>query len=230
MKKRLIILFFLLFINIGLFSKEHAIVHTTEMSSNVNEEKIVKFSLKFQISEAAIRLAIKGYEKLMELGQINNSAYLTIVDFSKPSNTERFYVIDMLKEQLIIKTLVAHGKNSGTLIPKEFSNKIASLKSSLGFYITGGTYLGKHGTSLILEGVEKGINDQAKNRAIVLHGANYVSNEIVSDGHSPIGRSFGCPAVPNNKVKSIIATIKGGTCLFVYAPNWEYTQKTLLAK
>jgi hypothetical protein len=200
------------------------------MSSNDNEEKIVNFSLKFHISEAAIRLAIKGYEKLMELGQINNRAYLTIVDFSKPSNTERFYVIDMLKEQLIIKTLVAHGKNSGTLIPKEFSNKMASLKSSLGFYITGGTYLGKHGTSLILEGVEKGINDQAKNRAIVLHGANYVSNDIVSDGHSPIGRSFGCPAVPNNKVKSIIATIKGGTCLFVYAPNSEYTQKTLLAK
>ena len=230
MKKRLIILSLLLFINIGLFSKESAIVNTAEMSSNFNEERIANLSQKFHISEAAIRLSIKGYEKLKQLGQINNSAYLTIVDFSKPSNTERFYVIDMIKEQLIIKTLVAHGKNSGTLIPREFSNKIASLKSSLGFYVTGGTYLGKHGTSLILDGVEKGINDQAKNRAIVLHGANYVNKDIVSDGHTPIGRSFGCPAVPNNQVKSIIATIKGGSCLFVYAPNSEYTQKSHLAK
>jgi hypothetical protein len=230
MKKRLIILSLLLFINIGLFSKDTAIVNTTEMSSNDNEERIANLSQKFHISEAAIRFAIKGYEKLKQLGQINNSAYLTIVDFSKPSNTERFYVIDMIKEQLIIKTLVAHGKNSGTLIPREFSNKIASLKSSLGFYVTGGTYLGKHGTSLILDGVEKGINDQAKNRAIVLHGANYVNNDIVRDGHTPIGRSFGCPAVPNNQVKTIIATIKGGSCLFVYAPNSEYTQKSHLAK
>jgi len=227
---RLIILLFLLFTNIGLYSKGHAIENATEMSSNDNEVRITFLSQKFNISKDAFSLAIKGYEKLKQLGQINNSVYLTIVDFSKPSNTERFYVIDMLKEQVIIKTLVAHGKNSGTLIPSEFSNKMKSLKSSLGFYVTGNTYRGKHGTSLILDGVEKGINDQAKNRAIVLHGANYVSNNLVSDGLTPIGRSFGCPAVPNNKVKSIIATIKGGTCMFVYAPNSEYAQKSMLAK
>ncbi len=230
MKKRLIILSLLLFINMGLFSKNHSVIHTTEMSLIDNEDRIANLAQKFNINKAAISIAIKGYEKLRELGQISNSMYLTIVDFSKPSNTERFYVIDMLKEQLIIKTLVAHGKNSGTLIPSEFSNKISSLKSSLGFYVTGGTYLGKHGTSLILDGVEKGINDQAKNRAIVLHGANYVSSNMISDGQTPIGRSFGCPAVPNNKVKSIIATIKGGTCMFVYAPNSEYAQKSMLAK
>jgi hypothetical protein len=214
----------------GLFSKNHAVDHTSEMSLHVNEDRIAYLSQKFNINKAAISLAIKGYEKLRELGQISNSMYLTIVDFSKPSNTERFYVIDMLKEQLVIKTLVAHGKNSGTLIPSEFSNKISSLKSSLGFYVTGNTYRGKHGTSLILDGVEKGINDQAKNRAIVLHGANYVSSNMINDGNTPIGRSFGCPAVPNNKVKSIIATIKGGTCMFVYAPNTEYAQKSMLAK
>jgi hypothetical protein len=230
MKKRLIILTLLLFINIGLFSNNHAVDHTTEMSLHVNEDRIAYLSQKFNINKAAISLAIKGYEKLRELGKISNSMYLTIVDFSKPSNTERFYVIDMLKEQLVIKTLVAHGKNSGTLIPSEFSNKISSLKSSLGFYVTGNTYRGKHGTSLILDGVEKGINDQAKNRAIVLHGANYVSSNMINDGNTPIGRSFGCPAVPNNKVKSIIATIKGGTCMFVYAPNTEYAQKSMLAK
>ena len=230
MKKRLIILSILLFINMGLFSKNHAVVHATEMSMHDNEDRIAYLSQKFNINKSAIRLAIKGYEKLRELGQISNSMYLTIVDFSKPSNTERLYVIDMLREQVVIKTLVAHGKNSGTLIASEFSNKISSLKSSLGFYVTGNTYRGKHGTSLILDGVEKGINDQAKNRAIVLHGANYVSSDLIGDDHTPIGRSFGCPAVPNNKVKSIIATIKGGTCMFVYAPNSEYAQKSLLAK
>lgn len=214
----------------GLFSKNHTVVHTSAASLYDNEDRIAYLSQKFNINKAAISLAIKGYEKLRELGQISNSMYLTIVDFSKPSNTERFYVIDMLKEQLVIKTLVAHGKNSGALIPSEFSNKMSSLKSSLGFYVTGNTYRGKHGTSLILDGVEKGINDQAKNRAIVLHGANYVSSNLVSDGQTPIGRSFGCPAVPNNKVKSIIATIKGGTCMFVYAPNSEYAQKSMLAK
>lgn len=214
----------------GLFSKNHTVVHTSAASLYDNEDRIAYLSQKFNINKAAISLAIKGYEKLRELGQISNSMYLTIVDFSKPSNTERFYVIDMLKEQLVIKTLVAHGKNSGALIPSEFSNKMSSLKSSLGFYVTGNTYRGKHGTSLILDGVEKGINDQAKNRAIVLHGANYVSSNLVSDGQTPIGRSFGCPAVPNNIVKSIIATIKGGTCMFVYAPNSEYAQKSMLAK
>lgn len=224
MKKRSIILFFLLFINIGLFSKQPII------PSNDNEGRVTYLSKKFDINEAAVRLALKGYEKLKELGQINNRKYLTIVDYSKPSNTERFYVIDMLLEQVIIKTLVAHGKNSGNLIPVNFSNKIASLKSSLGFYVTGNTYSGKHGTSLILDGVEQGINDQAKNRAIVIHGANYVNDDLISDGRSPIGRSFGCPAVPNNKVKNIITTIKGGSCLFVYAPNLEYTQKSILAK
>lgn len=224
MKKRLIILFILLFINIGLFSNQPII------PSNDNEVRVSYLSKKFDINEVAVRLAIKGYEKLKQLGQINNSKYLTIVDYSKPSNTERFYVIDMLLEQVIIKTLVAHGKNSGNLIPINFSNKIASLKSSLGFYVTGNTYSGKHGTSLILDGVEQGINDQAKNRAIVIHGANYVNDDLISDGRSRIGRSFGCPAVPNNKVKNIIATIKGGSCLFVYAPNLEYTQKSILAK
>ena len=214
----------------GLFSKNHAVGHATEMSMHDNEDRIAYLSQKFNINKSAIRLAIKGYERLRELGQISNSMYLTIVDFSKPSNTERFYVIDMLREQVVIKTLVAHGKNSGTLIASEFSNKISSLKSSLGFYVTGNTYRGKHGTSLILDGVEKGINDQAKNRAIVLHGANYVSSNLIGDDHTPIGRSFGCPAVPNNKVKSIIATIKGGTCMFVYAPNSEYAQQSLLAK
>lgn len=230
MKKRLTILFLLLLLNIGLFSN-HPSTNSIGTPNSIGEEEMyANWSQQFHINLEAIKLGIKGYKKLIALGQINNSKYLTIVDFSKPSNAERLFIIDMLSQQVILKTLVAHGKNSGTLMANAFSNKMSSLKSSLGFYLTGNTYQGKHGTSLVLDGVEQGINDQAKSRAIVLHGADYVSNRFSGDDKNPIGRSFGCPAVPNNQVKSIISIIKGGTCLFVYAPNLEYTQKSMLAK
>ena len=193
------------------------------------DEKVMSLAAKLDIGLDALRMAMKGYETLKENGTISNSQYLTIVDYSKPSNTNRFYVIDMFSEQLVIKSLVAHGKNSGTIIPTIFSNKDASLKSSLGFFVTGSTYKGKHGTSLQLEGVEQGINDHAKNRAIVIHGAKYVSDQIVQEGGS-IGRSFGCPAVPNEQVATIIATIKEGACLFIYAPDKIYLEHSLLIK
>jgi hypothetical protein len=180
------------------------------------------------INKEALRLAINGYTKLKEQGRISNSRYLTIIDFSKPSNTNRFFVIDMQQEALFFQTLVAHGKNSGTLFAKTFSNKDASFKSSLGFYITGNIYNGKHGSSLELEGLEKGINDHAMKRAIVLHGANYVS-EYVAKQQGFIGRSLGCPAVPNDHVSTIINAIQGASCLFVYAPNKAYLQKSLMA-
>jgi hypothetical protein len=111
----------------------------------------------------------------------------------------------------------------------QFSNRYASFQSSLGFYITGGIYKGKHGASLILEGIEKGINDQAKDRAIVIHGADYVSNQLIKQ-QGYIGRSLGCPAVPNNQVVEIINTIKGASCLFVYAPTNQYLIQSQLVK
>ena len=176
----------------------------------------------------AIRLAVKGYEKLKELGRIGNMRYLTIADFSKPSSEERLFVIDMLLEQIVIKTLVAHGRNSGTLFANSFSNKNESHQSSLGFYLTGNAYVGKHGSSLELNGVEEGINDQAKNRAIVIHGADYVSNEFIKQ-QGYIGRSLGCPAVPNNKIMEIINTIQGASCMFIYAPNKAYLSKSVFS-
>ena len=153
--------------------------------------------------------------------------YLTIADFGKPSNEERFYIIDMQNQVMLMQTLVAHGRNSGILFAKSFSNKSASFQSSLGFYVTGNPYNGKHGTSLELNGVEQGINDQAKQRAIVIHGADYVSKNFVkTQGYA--GRSLGCPAVPNKEVKAIIQAIKGASCLFVYAPNSNYLKKSAL--
>lgn len=182
---------------------------------------------KLNINSEAVRLAITGYEKLKQLGKLTNMRYLTIADFGKPSNEERFYIIDMQNQVMLMQTLVAHGRNSGILFAKSFSNKSASFQSSLGFYVTGNPYNGKHGTSLELNGVEQGINDQAKQRAIVIHGADYVSKNFVkTQGYA--GRSLGCPAVPNKEVKAIIQAIKGASCLFVYAPNSNYLKKSAL--
>ena len=196
--------------------------------TNGIEEKVMHLTDKLSINNEAIRLAVKGYERLKNLGRIENLRYLTIADFSKPSSEERLYVIDMLLEKIVIQTLVAHGRNSGTLFANTFSNKNESHQSSLGFYVTGNPYKGKHGNSLELNGVEEGINDHAKNRAIVIHGADYVSqNFIKQQGY--IGRSLGCPAVPNNKVMDIIEAIQGASCLFIYAPSKDYFKKSVLS-
>jgi len=193
------------------------------------DDKALLLSEKLNINSEAFKLAIKGFEKLKEQGRISNVRFLTIIDYSKPSNEQRLYVVDMVAEEVIIKTLVAHGKNSGWLYANNFSNRNASFQSSLGFYVTGNIFYGKHGTTLELEGMEEGINDQAKHRAIVLHGADYVSEELVRQ-QGFIGRSLGCPAVPYYKVHEIIETIQGASCMFVYAPSKDYIDKSQLTK
>lgn len=196
-------------------------------SSNEFVLNAMHLSNKFNINGEAVRFAIIGYEKLKEQGRLVNQRYLTIADFSKPSSEERLYIIDMESEEMVIQTLVAHGKNSGTLFAKIFSNKNSSNQSSLGFYITGNIYQGKHGRSLSLNGVENGINDMAAQRAIVLHGAGYVSKSAIQQmGY--LGRSQGCPAVPQNQVQHIINTIQGESCLFIYAPDKNYQKQSKL--
>ena len=194
-----------------------------------NEPAITNIDLaeKLHINTNAFVLAIKGYEKLKQLGQLTNQRYLTIADMSMASSHPRLYIIDMEKQVLLLQTFVSHGKNSGLLFAEEFSNLVGSFKSSLGFYITGKPYQGKHGTSLVLKGVESGINDKAEERAIVLHGAEYANQGFVKQ-QGYLGRSLGCPAVPNNQVKEIIQAIQGASCLFVYAPNKQYLQKSSL--
>lgn len=194
---------------------------------NAIELKAASLSEKLNINGEAVRLAITGYEKLKQLGRLSNLRYLTIADFSMPSSEERFYIIDMEQQVMWMQTLVAHGRNSGKLFANTFSNKNASNQSSLGFYITGNPYTGKHGNTLELNGVEAGINDNARDRAIVLHGAAYVSKEFIK-AQGYIGRSLGCPAVPDFQVNSIIKAIKGASCLFVYAPNKQYLKQSSL--
>ncbi len=193
--------------------------------SNEVEAKVLQLSQKLNINTQALRLALNGYEKLKSLGRISNLRFLTIADFSKPSNENRLYVIDLFLEQVVVQTLVAHGKKSGTLFANIFSNKTSSHKSSLGFYVTGNIYNGRNGASLELNGMESGINDHAKNRSIVIHGADYVSNRYIQQ-QGYIGRSQGCPAVPNDQLNNIIDAIQGASCMFVYAPNKAYLQKS----
>jgi hypothetical protein len=180
---------------------------------------------KISINTKAFELAIKGYEKLKKLGKLSNHRYLTIADMSRASSEPRLFILDMEKQVLVLQTFVAHGRNSGMLFAKNFSNKIGSFQSSLGFYITGSAYQGKHGKSLVLKGVESGINDNAEERAIVLHGASYANKGFVNQ-QGYLGRSLGCPAVPEKEVESIIKTIQGASCLFVYAADNSYLNKS----
>ena len=175
------------------------------------------------LNRKAFELAQQGYEKLREQGALINDNIISIIDFSLPSTEKRLYVVDLKNYQVLYKTYVAHGKNSGGLMANSFSNKPSSNKSSLGFYKTLGTYTGKHGYSLKLQGLERGINDNAYQRAIVMHGADYVSpNYIPKLGY--IGRSQGCPAVASKEATPIINAIKDGSCLFIYSPNSVYQQ------
>lgn len=167
--------------------------------------------------------AMKGYEKLKQKEKFNH--ILTIIDFSLSSNKKRMWVINLETKKVLFHDLVAHGKNSGNEFAKQFSNIPKSNKSSLGFYKTEGTYHGKHGYSLNLMGLEKGINNNAKQRRIVMHGAAYVSKEF-AEKYGRLGRSFGCPSIPMSIYKQVIDAIKGGSCLFIYHPNKEYWEKT----
>ena len=188
---------------------------------------VAALSSKFNISIEALQNAVKVYQQLKLAGQLNNQQFLTIADFSKPSSEKRLFIINMEKMELVFKSLVAHGRNSGTLMAEKFSNKMESYQSSMGFFITGNVYKGKHGMSLQLEGIEAGINDKAKQRAIVIHGADYVNEQLIKK-QGYIGRSLGCPAVPNNQVKDIIETIKGSSLFYIHTPDKSYLQKSNL--
>jgi L,D-transpeptidase catalytic domain len=191
---------------------------------NPEEAETVYNTINLQhygLSREAFEYSWKGYQKLVERKTITRSDYLTICDFSQSSKQKRLYIINVPDKKLIINTYVAHGKNSGEEFATKFSNIPESLQSSLGFYITAGTYMNQHGLSLRLEGVDPGYNDKALDRGIVMHGAEYVDESREKAGIF-MGRSWGCPAVPQKESANIIITIKNGTCLFIYHPSRNY--------
>ncbi|RYY53665.1 MAG: murein L,D-transpeptidase catalytic domain family protein [Chitinophagaceae bacterium] len=162
---------------------------------------------------------MRGYNKLLAKKQISRPGYITICDFSQSSNSKRLYLLDLNTGELLMQTYVAHGKNSGAEYANRFSNRAESRQSSLGFYTTLQTYYGGHGLSLRLQGMEKGINDKALGRNIVVHGAEYIGDG--RDGNY-MGRSYGCPAIPDEECGKLIEVIKNGTCLFIYHPTTQY--------
>ena len=179
------------------------------------------------LSKKAFDNALQGFNHLLYMGKLENKNILSIVDFSLSSNKKRLFVIDIKNFKILFNTYVAHGRNSGKEFANEFSNEPESFKSSLGFYVTKDTYNGSHGFSLHLEGEEKGINDNAYSRSIVMHSAPYV-NESVVKSQGFIGRSLGCPALPTKLYRPIIEKIKNGSCLFLYSPNEEYLSHSRL--
>lgn len=174
-----------------------------------------------------IQMAISGYLNLVSEGKVDKGSPLSVIDFSLPSSKERLWIFDVEAGELLYHSLVSHGRNSGDLMARKFSNINSSFMSSLGFYVTGETYQGKHGYSLRLDGVEHGFNDRARERAIVIHGADYANREFVKNT-GRLGRSLGCPALPMDIYKEVINTIKDGSCLFIYGNDAEYLNKSSL--
>ena len=221
--QKIIIYFILLFIPLRYnpFYRET----TPEPATTTYQQLYSEMQLENVVNYVIFELAMVGYDKL----EVPNKEVVTLIDYSKPSTEERLYVLNMKEKKLLFSSLVSHGKNSGADFATSFSNKSGSHKSSLGFYVTGNTYLGGNGNSLILNGLEKGFNDRAKDRAIVIHAAKYCNADYVSE-HGMLGRSYGCPALPKEINDTIINTIKDGTLLFIYANNQYYLSKSRLLR
>ena len=164
--------------------------------------------------------AVTGFFNLKAGSKIEKNI-LTIIDFSISSRFDRMWVVNMNKMEVVHVSLVAHGRNSGEEFAGSFSNSPSSYQSSLGFYLTGETYTGKHGLSMCLDGVEPGINDKARERAIVIHGADYVSREFISR-YGRLGRSYGCPSIPMEDHEKFINMLSGRSCIYIHFPDYKY--------
>jgi hypothetical protein len=190
-------------------------------SSDARSVGIWKELTKGELSPPSLpvlELALNGYTQLQDKLK---KPLLTVIDYSLPSTQKRLWIIDLRQQKILLHTVVAHGRNSGALLAEKFSNRPESYQSSLGFFQTGEAYQGKHGYSLRLDGLEAGINDQARARAIVIHGADY-AKETVAATAGRLGRSLGCPAVPPDLSTPLIKLIKGGSLLFIYGKDPNY--------
>ncbi|MBV5335249.1 MAG: murein L,D-transpeptidase catalytic domain family protein [Sulfuricurvum sp.] len=215
------IIFYLFFLLIPIVN--NARVAENVSAETVNEDIYTSVNLADTgLSRDVFALAIKGLKKLDTEKKLNNASIVTIADYSQSSNKKRLYVIDLKNRKLLFNTYVAHGRNTGEEYAKSFSNEEGSLKSSLGFYITENPIIGSHtGFALLINGVEKGFNDHAIKRAIIIHAADYATENFIKK-YGRLGRSLGCPALPPDMNKPIIEKIKGGTCLFIYNPDNKY--------
>jgi hypothetical protein len=176
--------------------------------------------LKNKLNFHVFRLGVIGFLNIRNYLS-NKKEILTIIDYSQHSLNKRFFVIDIKRRKLLYYLRVAHADNSGYAYAVSFSNETRSRKNSLGLFVTAETYKGRHGYSLRIDGLEEGFNNNARNRAVVVHGADYVCDVYLKDNRIP-GRSGGCPAIPMEISREVIDVIKAGTCLFIYHNNKEY--------
>ena len=186
-------------------------------------------ALESKLNFNAFRRAYLGYLRLLQEGSVRPDRPLTVIDFNLPSTQKRLYVIDLVQRKLLFHTYTSHGQGSGNEHATSFSNIPDSHMSSLGFYVTAETYQGKHGYSLRLNGMDKGYNDNARSRAVVMHGADYVSEAFIRRA-GRLGRSYGCPALGWEVYKEVIDKIKGGSCLFISYEDPEYLTKSRYLK
>ena len=205
-------------------NSNHNIISDVDNNELLVKNLYAECNLTDKLDYNVFKHAMDGYNSI----ELSNKKLLSIIDYSKPSTEKRFFIIDIENHKLLYHTLVAHGKKSGYLNATKFSNKYGSHKSSLGFFRTGNSYFGIRGYSLKLEGLEKGINDNARLRGIIIHGANYVDERLVN-GNGVIGRSWGCPAVSNKLSKEIINLLKGGSLLYIYANDELYKENSVIA-
>lgn len=168
---------------------------------------------------------LKGYYALKEQGVLKQEGVLTIVDFTQHSAEERMYIIDVNTFEIIKKSLCSHGKNTGMATATNFSNTNGSLQSSLGFFLTAETYSGKFDYAMRLDGLEEA-NSRARERGIVVHGANYATPAFLKRNDGVLGRSYGCPALPKDDATAIIDEIKEGSCFFIYANDLNYLESS----
>jgi len=203
-----------------LFYKDYSIVEKSEAELLYDSLGLEKKGLNKKV----FLFAWKGYHALVSKGVLSKTI-LSICDYSQSSLKKRLYVLDLDSRKLLMNTYVAHGRNSGNEFARNFSNKPDSYKSSLGFYRTRNTYYGNNGLALKIEGLEKGINDNANDRRIVVHGSNYVGGSYLKTNHKT-GRSLGCPAVPEKEIDKLVKNIKGGSCFFIYHPTKTYIKKS----
>lgn len=229
-----------LFITLGSFGKSNSgNLFSERMAKLENDSVYVKAKTDFKrftkglyrtlndstLSYDSFEYAAKGYFNLLQSNKISKERFFTVIDFSKPSNEERLFIIDICYNRITYKSVVSHGKNSGALYANRFSNKDESHQSSIGFFKTTSTYnSSKYKLALRLDGLEYS-NNNASSRGIVMHGAEYATYEFLKK-NGMLGRSYGCPAMPYKNFDLVVDWIKHGTCLFIYYPDQYYLSRS----
>ncbi len=210
-----------------------ALSETIEVNLTV-EEEIKKVYTDFVENNTSVpalesfKNGMIGYYKLSDENAFEKNI-LTIIDFTLSSTKKRMWVLDMTNNKVLFNTVVAHGKNTGSEFATKFSNKVNSLQSSLGFYVTGETYYGKNGYSMFIDGMEKQFNSKARERYVVVHGANYANPSFVNK-LGRLGRSYGCPALPTAINDDIINVIKNKSVIYIHSADKAYLKDSEMIK